>query len=121
MYVYLSSKPSTTYSENTASDFTIQLPRTISGVEECGVVEVRLPSTPKKTLFVCTDLCEDSIVNNKSFQVLRRVELKTVHPNVITYVPLRVQSFDRVRVYILQASGQPVNLTGETTITLHLR
>lgn len=121
MYLYLSSKPSAIYPENTASNFTVQLPRTISGVKECGVIEVRLPNTPQKSLFVCTDLCEDSIVDNNSLQVLRRVALKTVIPNVVTYVPLRVQSFDRICVYILKDSGQIATLTGETTITLHLQ
>ena len=121
MYVYLSSKPSTEYPENTATDFTIQLPRTISGVQECGVLEVRLPSTPQKPLFVCTDLCEDSIVNSTSLQVLRRVTLKTVIPSLVTYIPLRLQAFDRIRIYIIQDSGQLANLGGETTITLHLR
>ena len=121
MYVYLSSKSSAEYPENSASDFTVQLPKTISGVQECGILEVRLPSSPSKPLFVCTDLCEDSIVNSKSLQVLRRVPLKTVIPHLVTYVPLRVQSFDKIRIYIIQDSGQIANLVGETTITLHLR
>ncbi len=121
MYIYLNSKPSAEFPENKATDFTVQLPRTITGVQECGVIEVRLPSTPGKPLFVCTDVCEDSIVNSKSLQVLRRVSLKTVVPSLVTYVPLRLREFDRIRIYIIQDSGQLASLTGETTITLLLQ
>ena len=121
MYVYLSSKPSEHYSENTAADFTVQLPRSISGAEECGVVEVRLPSTPQKPLFVCTTLCGDSIVNDHSLPVLRRVAIKTFIPSFITYIPLRVQSFDTIRIYICRETGEKANISGETTVTLHLR
>ena len=121
MYVYLSSKPSEQYPENTATDFTVQLPRSISCVEECAVVEVRLPSTPPKPLFVCTSLCGDSIVNSHSLPVLRRVAIKTFIPSFVTYVPLRVQSFDTIRVYICKESGDQATITGETTVTLHLQ
>ena len=34
MYVYADSKPTVYYPENTASDFTVQLPASISGVSE---------------------------------------------------------------------------------------
>ena len=121
MYVYLSSKPSEHYPENTATDFTVQLPKTISGVKECGVVEVGLPIAPRSPLFVCTDLCEESITNNKTLPVLRRVSQKNFFPSFITYAPLRVQNFDTVRIYICKETGEKVNFIGETKLTLHLR
>lgn len=121
MYLYLSSKPSVSYPDNTAADFTIQLPRTISDVKECGVVEVKLPSTPQKTLFLCSELCVESITNSRTLPILRRVGQKTFSPNFITYIPLRAYSFDTLRLYICKESGEPANLIGETKVTLHLR
>ena len=121
MYIYLSSKVTTSHPENTASDFTVQLPRTLSGKKECGIVEVRLPASRKNPLFVCADLCAESVVNNKTLPVLRRVAQKTFLPSFITYVPLRVQDFHTVRIYICKESGEPINLQGETKVTLHLR
>ena len=121
MYVYLSSKVTANYPENTASDFTAQLPRTISGVKECGIVEVRLPASPKNPLFVCADFCAESIVNSKTLPVLRRVSQKTFLPSFITYIPLRVQDFDNIRIYLCKESGEPISLQGETKVTLHLQ
>jgi hypothetical protein len=121
MYLYLSNQLSAQYPENTAADFTVQLPTTISGVKECGVVEIKLAVAPPKPLFLCSDLCEESIINSKTLPVLRRVAQKTFVPSIITYVPLRLQSFDTLRLYIRKESGEQANITGETRVTLHLR
>lgn len=121
MYVYISSKPSVYYPENTAGDFTIQLPRTVSDVQECGIVEVRLPTVPQKPLFLCSEICVESIINNHTLPVLRRLGQKIVLPSIITYIPLRVQSFDTIHFYLCKESGEKVNIVGETQITLHLK
>lgn len=121
MYAYLSSKPSAHYPENTAGDFTIQLPRTVSGVQECGIVEVKLPTVPQKPLFLCSDICVESITNNQTLPVLRRLGQKLSLPSIITYVPLRGQSFDTIYFYICKESGEKANLVGETQITLHFK
>jgi len=121
MYLYLSSTPSTHNPDNTATDFTIQLPRTVSGVKECGIIEVKLATVPQKPLFVCCDLCVESITNNRELPVLRRVAQKSFLPSFSTYVSLRVQSFDTLRLYICKESGEPANLSGETRVTLHVR
>lgn len=121
MYIYLSSKSSAHYPENTAADFTVQLPKNISGVKDCGVVEVKLPVVPKSPLFICTDLCVESITNSKTLPVLRQLGQKTFLPSFITYVPLRVQSFDTIRIYICKESGEKATFAGETKVTLHLR
>jgi hypothetical protein len=122
MYAYFDSKPTVNYPENTAADFTIQLYRTISDVKECGVTEVTLPVIPRKPVFLCSDLCVESIVNSETLPVLRRmVGQKTFVPNIVTYVPLRVSSFDTIRFYIYKDSSEQVKLVGETKLTLHLR
>ena len=121
MYAYFNSNPSRHYPDNTASDFTIQLPQTILGIHELGVIEVKLHATPKNALFLCSDLCRESIINDHTLPVLRRLEQKTVTPTTVTYVPLKVQDFDTIRFYVSNSSGKPENLAGETRLTLHLR
>ena len=85
------------------------------------MIEVKLATAPQKPLFVCCDLCVESITNNRELPALRRVAQKTFIPSVITYVPLRLQSFDTLRLYICKESGEPANPAGETKVTLHLR
>lgn len=121
MYVYLTSEPSRHYPENTGVDFTAQLPFAISDVQECGVVEVRLPSGPRKPYFLCCDLCVESITNSKTLPVLTRVGQKTFLPSFVTYTPLRVQSFNTIRLYLCTESGEQADLTGVTRVTLHLK
>ncbi len=125
MYVYVDSKPTVYYPENTASDFTVQLPASISSVSECGLIEVRLPSTTGKKLFLCIDICEGSILNNKVLPVIRSLIKKDSAPSHIVYIPLRTHTFDSIRIYICDESGQLAKLarpaTGETSLTLHLR
>ena len=91
------------------------------GINEWGIIEAKLPVTPKNPLFLCSDLCIESITNTQTLPVLRRLEQKTVTPITVTYVPLKVQDFDTIRFYICNTSGELENLVGETRLTLHLR
>ena len=121
MYVYVDSKPSDYYPENTATDFTVQLPTSISGVSECGLIELRLPSIPQEKVYACIDICEGSIVNDKTLPVIRSLIRKDSAPTHIVYIPLRTRAFNIIRFYICEESGRVVELVGETSLTLHLR
>ncbi len=125
MYLYIDSKPTVYYPENTATDFTIQLPTHISSVSECGLIELRLPSRPEKKLFVCTDICEESVINEKTLPVISSLIRKDSAPSHIVYIPLRSRSFDIIRFYICDESGRVAELEGQaiegTSLTLHLR
>jgi len=121
MYLYADSKASVYHPLNTAADFTVQLPTSISAVSECGLIEVRLPSIPPEKVFACIDICEGSIVNDKTLPVIRSLIRKDSAPTHIIYIPLRIRSFDTIRFYICDQSGQVVELIGETSVTLHLR
>ena len=80
------------------------------------------PWQPK--LYVCRNLCQDSIVGNRELPLLRLVNLKKAGNIIYNYpyqVPLRFGEFQDVRVYIRNASNQPVSfLKGLTTVTLLL-
>ncbi len=121
MYLYIDSKQTVYYQENTATDFTVQLPTSISGVSECGLIELRLPSSPQKKVFLCTDICEESVINEKTLPVISSLIRKDSAPTHIVYIPLRSRSFDTIRFYICHESGEVVDLVGETSLTLHLK
>ena len=81
-------------------------------------------ATTQPKLYVCRNLCQDSIVGNRELPLLRLVNLKKAGNIIYNYpyqVPLRFGEFQDVRVYIRNASNQPVSfLKGLTTVTLLL-
>jgi len=121
MYLYVNSSPSAYYPENTAADFTVQLPKTVEDVAECGVIELRLASIPLEAAFLCTDICQGSLINTHTLPILRRVVQKVSSPSHIAYIPLRVTSLETIRFFICGENGQPIQLSGQTSLTLHLR
>ena len=82
-------------------------------------------ATTQPKLYVCRNLCQDSIVGNRELPLLRLVNLKMAENIVYNYpyqVPLRLGEFQDVRVYIRDASNQPASfLKGVTTVTLLLK
>ena len=96
MYLYVDSKPTVYYPENTATDFTVQLPIHISNVSECALIELGLPLRPEKKVFACTDICEESVINDKTLPVISSLIRKDSAPSHIVYTPLRSRSFDTI-------------------------
>lgn len=123
MYIYLSSKPCAGFPENTSSDFTVQLPKTVFNVKECGVVDANLGFTPTQPVFLCSDICVESIVNECALPTLRQLTSKETSPHNIIYVPLKLSQFHTVRIFISDQTSQVPVQSGpkETVITLHLR
>ena len=85
------------------------------------MTEVRLSVSPKEPVFLCAAICEASITNNKALPVLRHLWQKTSQSSHVTYVPLKVQRFDTLRLYLCTQSGALANITGETVVSLHLQ
>lgn len=122
MYLYVSSSPTEHFPDNTSTDFTVQLPRVLSGNWKLGAVEVNLSFPPKTQLFVCTDLCAESIVNERYLPVLCQLTKKTYQPGNILYIPVKTTHFHTVRVYICDKLGvvHKIGGRGDTTVTIHL-
>ena len=122
MYLYISSSPTEHFPDNTSTDFTVHLPRLLTGNWKLGAIEVNLPSPPETPLFVCCDLCSESIVNERYLPVLCQLNRKSYLPANILYIPVKTTQFHTVRVYICNKLGVVQKLAdlGETTATVHL-
>ena len=75
-------------------------------------------------IFVCSDICEDTIVGEREMLLIRRVYLDK--QNIIYQypyeVPIKLGQFQDVHVYIKDAKNAPASfLSGEVTVTLLLR
>ena len=122
MHLYLSSHPTEHFPENTYTDFTVQLPQALIGNWRLGATEVNLPFSPKTALFLCSDLCTESIVNEHYLPVLCQLTRKTYQPGNISYIPAKTTHFHTLRIFICDKSRyvQKAGGRGETTVAIHL-
>lgn len=114
-YVTLSSDACVAYyPSNNAADFTVKLPYTLNLESSgwlCGLCEIEffpIGKTPK-VMYVLSDICQESIVNNQTLPLLRPLNIAShkivkkpmsfVYARVF-YTPLKQQKIDRIRVYI---------------------
>lgn len=126
----------TYYPSNNATDFTINLPSTLNFTDpgwRCGLCEIECYPNPKtpKSLFLLTDICEETIVNNQKLPLLRMISLCnykiTRKPLTITYSNVfyrlvKRQSIDQLRIYIKDVSGESLSVELEKlTCTLHFK
>ena len=126
--VLRSSDSQQVYNGNTPHDFMVHLPKPLylQGHWTISLLEFNLSvATPQPELYVCSNLCQDSIVGDRELPLLRLVNLKMAENIIYNYpyqVPLRLGEFQDVRVYIRDASNQPASfLKGVTTLTLLLK
>lgn len=122
MYLYVHSSPTEHFPDNSVVDFSVQLPRVLTGNWKLGVVEASLPFLPKNPLFLCSDLCTESIVNEQHLPVLCQISKKVFTPSNISYIPTRATQFHILRVYICDKAGviQKPSGGGQVTVTIHL-
>lgn len=120
------------HADNTPHDFRVHLPRplTLTGYWSVSLTEFTLklakaiPQDKGSDLYVCSDLCEDTVVGERELPLLRRVY--TRKSSNITYkipyeVPLRLGHFGDVHIYIRDRNNEPASfLSGEVTVTLVL-
>ena len=131
-YLYLSSEDSVRhFPGNRGADFTIQLPRTyhLTGNWVCALKEVQfvnsfdsnfgLNKTPTR-LYILTNLCTSSYVNNSEQCVLRSVQVN-VNPHSVCahnyadayYLKVIVNEFNTVHLYITDETFRKVEFTEE--------
>lgn len=116
---------------NQPHSFRVHLPRPLNlqGVWTVSLLEFsHAPGKSKQQgfpeVFVCSNICEDTIVGDMELPLLRRIYLNK--ENIIyqspSEVPIKVGQFQDVHVYIRDAKNSPASvLSGEVTVTLLLR
>ena len=116
------------YPGNTSYDFKVHIPKPLyfQGHWTVSLLEFSLLSDDtKRELYVCSNLCQDSIVGERELPLLRRVFLEKAGNNIYNNpyeVPLRLGEFQDVRVYIRDSSNQAASfLKGGVTVTLLLK
>ena len=130
-YFYITSDDSKEqHPENKGSDFTVELTKSINleGDWECSLKQVGFSSDiDTDILYICSDLCEESLACGSFYPVLRVVSNKTKKTwrsltfNDPYYVRLRGQSIQRIRIFLRGVQLAPVTLDTLLTCTLHLR
>lgn len=117
--IYLSSDDSPLhFPSNTAWDFTTQLPERmhLEGEWQCGLLEVHLPEVDSdQALYLCSDMCSDSIVGEKKLPVLGRVTGGLTQPSHVTYAKTRTRLLSSIRLYIVDGRGAPVSFGAGTS------
>lgn len=127
-WVYLSSTAAKRYyPESSGNDFTVPLhrPLLLTDMWMCALVQFDhtkpLPQSVKSYM-VCTDICQESIVNDFSLPVLTRMTTGQTSKAPLTeiYVPLNPGSIQALRVYIRDSLGHPLPFDlGDVECTVH--
>lgn len=128
----LTSTDSSEYFENKPHCFRVQLNKQIQfdGYWTVALTEFSteslISSKKKSELFVCCDICEESIVGGKEAPLLRRIYLGK-NPKNITYsqpyyIPVKIGQLQQIAIYITDRDGNLVSfLNGPVTVTLHFK
>jgi len=135
-HLYLSSEDSKDlYPNNKPSSFVVQLPKTIclKGMWMCALCEVQYnheAARSHENIYICSDLCEGSIVGKRMFPVLRQVFTKGKKSRRLTqeqysqlyYVKVTKEEFNTITIHIKDRNGDEVSfLTQELNCILHFK
>ena len=135
-FLHLSSEDSKEiHPKNSASSFVVQLPETkyLEGQWMCALCQVQLnyeASGAHKNIYICSDLCEGTIVGTRKFSLLRQVTLKgrkSSNPVLkeffnLFYIKVKKEEFSSVAIHIKDRTGSDVSfLTGELNCVLHFK
>ena len=124
-YIHLSSKDSVkTFTANTASDFSVLLPEYMRfnplDTWRCGLVQLIIPTAPSDPAFLCSNLCQSSIVGERQLPVLSRIVDVFSDPSHVIYVPIRCSELDIIHLYLTGCEGERVSVSpGTAYCTLH--
>lgn len=86
----------------------------------CGVIEImgKIPQDVKEPLFLCCNICEESIVGNIKMPILRCIKRNKsglINSNIYNIIWLRVMrpTISSIRLYISNAFGKIISLGDE--------
>jgi hypothetical protein len=133
MYVYVNSDSEPDlFPHNTPSDFTCQLAESINSNYDLhvGLTEINLPAvneyTSHDTIYICSQICEESYVNGSKLNILRNFHCSQVSGAVsyagsAYYIPIRQIEISQIRIYLMDSKLKSLSLKGEpTSVTLNI-
>lgn len=116
------------YPDNRVYDFRVNIPKTIhlSGNWNVTLLEFAYQlnkTSPEKDIYVCCDLCSNTIVGDTEIPLLRRLYLNRKAENLIFSspygVPLKTGTIQEIHIYLTTSKNELASfLTGQLTITL---
>ncbi|KAJ8309642.1 hypothetical protein KUTeg_012799 [Tegillarca granosa] len=119
------------YPENKAHDFKVNIakPLHLTGNWHVSLLELTyqgVAKPPESDVYVCSNLCGDTLVGDTELPLLRRLLIGKKTENIIFNrpygVPLKTGTFHDVRVYIRTSKNELASfLTGKVTVTLQLQ
>lgn len=112
--VYLSSNDSMhSFPENNPADYTVRLPERLfleRGNWWCGLSQLRLPDTKiDYPVYLCSDLCGDSVVGEFKVPVLQRIHGSITEPTNLLYLPVIKEDISSIRLYLISSSRSPIS------------
>ena len=121
LYLTLSSTDSLAFNpENSASDFTVELPRAIEGKFTCALLDFSCTDIGED-LYIFTDICEPEYVHD-AVKPLLRIVTESGEITLPHFKPVARQMIQRVHVYIRNRyfNAPTHTLIGPVRITLGL-
>lgn len=98
-YMYISSTDSLNYHPaNSTWDFTIELPRILSGCLHVALSDIKYTASVGG-LIVCSDICKESYIKDGHMPILRRVS-EPGEIDRLQFVPITRTQVQRFRIYV---------------------
>lgn len=119
------------YPDNKTCDFRVLIPKPLqlTGNWTVSLLELayqgsKIPT--EKDLYICCNLCRDTIVGDSEIPLLRRLFISKRAENLILSVPygipLKINTFQEIHVYIMTSKNELASfLAGQLTVTLQLQ
>lgn len=127
MKLFLSSADSVNkFPGNRADDFRVYLPKPLSlrGRYTVTLTELTLPTFDHGGLLICSDICQNSFVGERESPLLRRIPPGLNGGEFVNHyeIPLRIQQFQVIHVYLKGSDGLPLFIPeGKTILTLVIK
>lgn len=100
-HMYLSSEDSRqTFPLNSAVNFSCLLPERLQLTNRgwwCALLELRLPAAVDEPLYLCSNICNDSVAK---LPILARIGAQLTQPNHVVYVPVKIKELSVVQLYL---------------------
>ena len=79
----------------------------------CGLVDIYAKKIVKNPLYLCSDICQPSFVNDRKLPVIARISKQSLNRHV-TYTRITTDECDHLRLYFIESNGQLSSFRDQT-------